>query len=327
MNKKVLVLGATGQDGSFLVDELLARGCSVYALVRKASTSNMTNLQAHMSDDHTPKNQNLTIVRGDVLDHARTAKLIDEIQPDYIFNEADQDHVAWSVDIPCYSLDVTTKAAINIFESVKQFSPQTSIFQPVSSNMFGNVDTEMQNEETPVKPVSPYGIAKAATFQFANYYRSAFGLKICTGILYNHESHRRQPAYLSRKVTKAVAEISMGKRKSLTLGNLSGYVDWGYAPEFMEIAADLLMSGCHDNYIIGTGQLTLVGDFVKNAFASVNLDWKDHVKYDAALERPIKTGNLRADTGKLEKDLGRVPMVGVKEIIQKMVSFDMEVLA
>ena len=323
MNSTCLVLGSTGQDGSYLVDLLLARGFRVYAMVRKSATTNMGNLQ-HLMQGEVPKSDRLTLVRGDLLDHARIASIVNDIRPDLIFNEADQDHVAWSVDIPSYSLMVTTQAVVNLLECIKTYSPDSILFQPVSSNMFGKVDTESQDETAALRPVSPYGIAKGATFNFCNYYRDAFSLRICTGILYNHESPRRTAAYLSRKVTSAVAEINKGIRSELKLGAIDGFVDWGYAPEFMEFATDLLLSGESDNFIIASGVLTQVSSFVQKSFQVLELNWEDYVKYDPGLERPLKTGNLKGDTKKLNTVLGRVPKTTIDELIEIMVRHDMD---
>lgn len=323
MKKTCLVLGSTGQDGSYLVDLLLERGFHVYAMVRKSATTNMVNLKHHMEGE-TEKTDRLTLVRGDILDHARIASIINDLRPDLIFNEADQDHVAWSVDIPSYSMMVTTQGVVNLLECIKTYSPDSFLFQPVSSNMYGRVDTESQNESTPLNPVSPYGIAKGATFNFCNYYRDAFSLRICTGILYNHESPRRTAAYLSRKVTSAVAAIKKGTQKELKLGAIDGFVDWGYAPEFMAIATDLLLSGHSDNFIIASGHLTQVSSFVERAFHLMELNWQDYVKYDPGLERPLKTGNLKGDTEKLRSVLGRVPQTTIDELIEIMVRHDID---
>ena len=322
---KCLVFGATGQDGSYLVDQLLIEGYEVYAVIRKSSTTNLKNLAHHLIDQQ-PLAKNLHLVRGDVLDHARVFSLLNEIQPNYIFNEADQDHVAWSVDIPSYSLSITTNAVVNLLEGVKIFCPEAILFQPVSSNIFGKAKELMQHEETSLNPVSPYGIAKAATFNFCNYYREAYGLKICTGILYNHESPRRTVAYLSRKVTKAVAEIHAGKREKLQLGNLNGFIDWGYAPEFMNIAVQLVEGEHCDNFVIATGQTTKVEDFVSMAFDYCGLDWQNFVEYEQSLERPISTSILCGDVSKLKQSINRVPTTSINELIKIMIDHDMESL-
>lgn len=319
---KVLILGCTGQDGSYLTEILLNEGYTVYGLLRKSATGNTKNID-HLIDSNFYISRQFQIVRGDLLDHASIFKAIAEIEPDFIYNEADQDHVSWSYDIPSYSLSTTTTAAVNLLESIRVINPKIKLFQPVSSNMFGVPKDSKQNEETSHNPVSPYGIAKSATFHLCRFYRKSYQMNISTGILYNHESPRRPEEYLSRKVTKAVSRIKNGLQKNLELGDLNGYVDWGYAKEYMQIAQKINESSFSDDFIIGTGHLTKVEDFVSKAFDKVNLNWKDYVRTSDKFKRPVPTGVLCADTSKLEKKLLIKPKVLIDELIDIMLESDM----
>ena len=319
----VLILGITGQDGSYLAEIMLESGHNVFGLVRKSSTGNTKNID-HLIESDYFNNGQLKLLKGDLLDSASIFKAIKDSDPKYIYNEADQDHVAWSYEIPSYSINTTTSAVTNILEAIRIINPDINYFQPVSSNMFGVPVMEPQNELTPHNPVSPYGIAKSATFYLCNFYRKSYDLNISTGIFYNHESPRRPDEYLSRKVTKAVAKIKNGLQDDLILGDLNGYVDWGYAKEYMSIAKKINESKFNDNYIIGTGTLTKVEDFVKKSFESVDLDWKKYVKTSSEFSRPLNTGNLQADISKLKTDIKVEPKVDINELISIMLTHDLK---
>lgn len=319
---KALILGVTGQDGSYLTEILLNHGYEVHGLIRKSSTGNTKNIDHLIHSDFFKKGK-FKLHRGDLLDHASIFKCINEVKPDYIYNEADQDHVSWSYDIPSYSLSTTTTAVVNIMEAIKVINPEIKFFQPVSSNIFGIPKDELQNESTAHNPVSPYGIAKSATYHLCNFYRNSYDLRISTGIFYNHESPRRPDEYLSRKVSKAVARIKLGLQDNLILGDLNSYVDWGYAREFMEIAKLINESDLAEDFIVGTGKLTKVEEFVSKAFSKLSLNWKDYVQTSDLYKRPLKTGSLQADISKLESKIGVIPEVLIDELIDLMVEYDL----
>lgn len=322
--KKVFILGVTGQDGSYLAEICLQKGYDVFGLYRKSATGNLKNIEHIIDSDN--KRKNFTLVQGDINDHGSIFRSIYDIKPDLIFNEADQDHVAWSYVIPSYSLNTSTVAVANILEAIKQIVPNCNYFQPVSSNMFGKVETHKQNENTPHQPVSPYGIAKSATFHLCRYYRESFGLNISTGIFYNHESERRSPEYLSRKVTMAAARIKKGLQHKLQLGDLSAKVDWGYAKEYMRIAELINSSNLNSDYIIGTGKLVSVEEFVDKTFLQLDLNYKNYIEISDDLKRPSKTGQLCADTSKLYNDFSIAPTIPIEKIITKMVKHDLSIL-
>lgn len=315
---RVLIFGVTGQDGSFLADRYVAQGAEVFGVYRKTSAPNFRNILPLLSDEV----KNFNLIKGDVLDHSSVFRIIHDTQADLIFNEADQDHVAWSYAIPGYSIQTTTTAVANMLEAIKTCSPKAKFFQPVSSNMFGRVLQVPQKEETAHNPVSPYGIAKSATFHLCRYYRDSYHLNISTGIFYNHESERRTSEYLSRKVTLAVSRIDAGIQKTLELGDLTGYVDWGCAREYMDIASKINESGLCDDFIVGTGVLTKVEDFVANVFSMRNLDYRKYVRKNDKLARPIPTGQLQACTEKLNLKLGVTPKVTLQELTKRMLDYD-----
>lgn len=321
---KAIIFGITGQDGSYLAEILLEAGYKVYGVVRKTATNNTINID-HLIHSNDYNNQ-LSIIKGDLLDHSNIFRIISEIEPDYIYNEADQDHVAWSYEIPSYSLSITTNAVINILESIKVINPKINFFQPVSSNMFGIPSENKQNEKTAHFPVSPYGIAKSATFNLCKFYRESYGINVSTGIFYNHESPRRPEEYLSRKVTMAVAKIKNNMQNKLILGDLSGYVDWGYAKEYMQIAKAINESHINDDFVVGTGVLTQVSKFVQFAFEKVDMDWKDYVETSDEFKRPVKTGDLCADISKLKSSLNIYPKVKIDELISIMLESDLRLL-
>lgn len=324
--KTALVLGATGQDGSYLTEILLDSGLQVYGLIRKASTDNTNNIK-HLINSEYYKSGQFKIIKGDLLDNASIFHAIAKSQPDFIYNEADQDHVAWSYEIPSYSISTTTTSVVNILEAIRVINPTIKYFQPVSSNIFGVPNEEPQNEDTFHNPVSPYGIAKSATFHLCKFYRDSYDLNVSTAILYNHESPRRPEEYLSRKVTMAVAKIKAGIQDELVLGDLNGYVDWGYAKDFMEIIKVINESNFNEDFVVGTGTLTRVGDFVEKAFNQQNLDWKKYVKTSSEFKRPVSTGNLCADISKLKSKLSIEPKVQIDDLISIMLESDIEIVA
>tara|TARA_B100000989_G_scaffold213282_1_gene162074 strand:- start:472 stop:1464 length:993 start_codon:yes stop_codon:yes gene_type:complete len=324
--KKALILGVTGQDGSYLAEILLNSGLQVHGLVRKAATDNTNNIKHIINSDYYKSGQ-FKLIKGDLLDNGSIFHAIANSEPDYIYNEADQDHVAWSYEIPSYSISTTTTSVVNIMEAIRVINSDIKYFQPVSSNIFGVPTEEPQNENTFHNPVSPYGIAKSATFHLCKFYRNSYDLNISTAILYNHESPRRPEEYLSRKVTMAVAKIKAGIQDELILGDLNGYVDWGYAKDFMEIVKAINESDHNEDFIVGTGILTRVGDFVEKTFSQQNLDWEKYVKTSNEFKRPVSTGNLCADISKLRSELSIEPRIQIDDLISIMLESDIETVA
>jgi len=314
--KKALVFGATGQDGSYLSEILLEKGYEVHALVRRSATGNTRNIE-HLMD-------RLVIHRGDLADTTSLYRIISEVRPDELYNEADQDHVRWSFDTPEYSYDVTGAAVGRILEIVRQVDPGIRVFQPVTSNMFGKAVETPQNEETPFRPQSPYACAKLLAFVLARHYREAYGMFVSTAILYNHESPRRTEEYVTRKITKAAARIKLGLQDRLYLGDLSASVDWGYAKEYMEAAWTILQQPTPDDFIIGTGEPHTVREWLDTTFELAGLDPDEYVSIDSGLLRPANTMLLVGDASKARETFGFEPKVKFRDLIELMLEADLE---
>jgi|TARA_B100001964_G_scaffold240835_1_gene311710 GDPmannose 4,6-dehydratase len=315
MVKTALILGITGQDGSYLAELLLSKGYEVHGLVRRSATGNRSNI-VHIADQ-------ITLHKGDMADPTSIYRVISEVKPDEIYNEADQDHVSWSFDSVGYSCDITGAAVGRLLEIVKQLDLSIRVFQPVSSNMFGRCDTSSQVETTPFRPQSPYAAAKVMAFVFCQYYRDVFGMFVSTGIFYNHESPRRSEEYVTRKITKGAASIAKGQQQGLTLGNLDIQIDFGFAGEYMQAAWQIMQLDESDDFIIATGETHSLEEVVDVAFAKAGLDYKSYVKFDSRFARPGKTSVLAGDASKARKIFGFKPRVRFKEIIEAMVEYDL----
>lgn len=321
--KKALILGVTGQDGSYLAEILLEKGYQVHGMVRRSATGNTRNIE-HLIQNRKIFNRNFFLHRGDLSDPTSLFRIIKFVMPQEIYNEADQDHVSWSYDMVGYSADITGAAVGRILEIIRQINLKIRYFQPCTSNMFGLTSTAMQNETTPFNPQSPYACAKTFAFYLTRYYRQAFGLFASSAIFYNHESPRRTPEYVTRKITQAVARISLGKQKKLVLGDLSARIDWGYSKEFMEAAWQILQLDQPDDFVIATGETHSVKEWVDEAFAVVNLKPDKYVVTDAKFMRPTKTSSLVGDIAKAGKTFGFKPKFKFKALVELMVKADME---
>jgi len=304
-------------DGSYLAEILLEKGYEVHGLIRKSATGNTVNIQ-HLI------NQNKIILhKGDLADVTSLYRIINEVRPDEIYNEADQDHVSWSYASVGYSCDITGAAVGRILEIIKQIDPKIKYFQPVSSNMFGKATEIPQTEETSFRPQSPYAAAKVLAYMMCRYYRDVFGMFVCTGVFYNHESPRRTEDYVTRKITKAVARISKGLQDTLLLGNLDAKIDFGYAKEYMEAAWMIMQQKNPDDYIVCTGELHSVREWLDEAFSVVGLNPDDHVEFDPRFARPGNTGVLLGNNFKL-RSIGFEPKVKFKQLVRLMVEHDLK---
>lgn len=321
--KKALILGVTGQDGSYLAEILLEKGYEVHGVVRRSATGNTRNID-HLIIDSKMFNCRFFLHRGDLADPTSLYRIVNSIRPHEIYNEADQDHVSWSYDMVGYSVDITGTAVGRILEIIRQIDTSIRYFQPCTSNMFGLTESVMQNEATPFNPQSPYACAKAMAFYLVRYYRNAFGIFASTAILYNHESPRRMPEYVTRKITQAVARIVCGKQDKLILGDTSAYIDWGYAREYMEAAWQILQLDKPDDFVIATGEAHSVKEWVEKAFFVVNLKPNNYVTIDPKLLRPTKTSALIGDIAKAKKIFGFDPKVKFEKLVNLMVEVDLK---
>ncbi len=315
--KKALILGITGQDGSYLAELLLSKGYEVHGFIRRSATGNTKNI-THLLNK-------IILHRGDLADPTSLYRVISKVRPDEIYNEADQDHVSWSYDGVGYSCDITGAAVGRILEMIKQIDPTMKYFQPVSSNIFGKA-ANPQTEESPLHPQSPYGCAKALAYLLCRYYREVFGMFVCTGIFYNHESPRRTEEYVTRKITMAAARIKLGLQDKVHLGNLDLEVDFGYAPEYMEAAWNMLQQEKPDDYIICTGESHPIKEWLYEAFRQVGLNAEEYWVHDARFARPSSTSALIGDTTKARNAFGFNPNVKFKELVKLMVEHDLKLV-
>jgi len=323
--KKALILGVTGQDGSYLAEILLDKGYEVHGMIRRSATGNTCNIN-HLIKNIEVFEKRFFMHKGDLADVGSLYQIISSVQPHEIYNEADQDHVAWSFAIPSYSYDITGASVGRILEIIRQLNPRIKYFQPCTSNMFGDPDDIPQNERTRFNPKSPYAIAKISAFYTVRHYRNAFGIFAVNGILYNHESPRRTEEYVTRKITMAAARISLGLQDKICLGDLSAEIDWGYAKEYMETAWKTLQQDEPDDYIIATGETHIVKEWLHEAFRAVKLNADDYYVVDPRFMRPTKTGRLVGDISKANIKFGYSPKVKFHQLIKIMIDADLALL-
>ena len=321
IKKKALVLGSTGQDGSYMIELLLKKNYEVHGLIRKSATGNTKNIN-HLINDDKIINKKLFLHRGDLLDIGSINSLINSIYPSEIYNFADQDHVSWSFSIPSYSLQVTGLAVIEILEILK--TKKIKYFQPISSNIFGLAKEKKQNEKTHVSPNSIYAIGKTTALNACEMYNRVFNMHNCGAIFYNHESPRRGKDYVTQKIVNGVCEIYNGKKKFLYLGDLSSKIDWGYAKDYVEASWKIMQLKKPDFFIISSGKIHSVEYFVKKCFEYVNLDYKKFIKIDKNLLRKAKTSSLRGDNRKAKKFFGYKNKTSLHQLIKIMMDSELK---
>lgn len=320
--RKALITGISGQDGSYLAEHLMAKGYSVHGMVRPNSAASYgwaTFLEAHSTVD-----SKLILHMGDLLDYGSLDRLVRSIEPDEIYNLAGQSHVGHSYELATYTASTTGVGVLNLLEVIRNSNRAIRFYQAGSSEMFGNSVEPTQNESTPFKPESPYAVAKVFAHQTVLQYRNSFGIHASNGILFNHESPRRSPAFVTRKVTKAVAEIISGSRDRLILGNLSSSRDWGYAPEYVAAMHMLLQGDEPDDVVVATGTTHTVEELCEVAFRLVGLQWRDYVVSDPALYRPSEVHRLCGNPEKAQRILGWRPKTSFEDLIVNMLNADLE---
>ena len=323
--KKALITGITGQDGSYLADLLLHKGYEVHGIIRRASTFNTARIDHIYTDPHFDSTR-LFLHYGDLADSVNLVKLIYDLKPDEVYHLGAQSHVRVSFDIPEYTGDVTGIGTTRILEALRETGSHARFYQASSSEMFGKVQAVPQTETTPFWPRSPYGAAKMYAYWITVNYREGYGMHASNGILFNHESPRRGETFVTRKISRAVAAIKLGRQEHLYLGNLDAKRDWGYAPEYVEAMWLMLQQDQPDDYVVATNETHTVKEFVEHAFAHVGLDWEKHIKYDARYERPAEVDLLIGDATKAKKQLGWEPKVRFPELVKIMVDADLAAL-
>jgi GDPmannose 4,6-dehydratase len=322
MQKRALITGITGQDGSYLAEFLLEKGYEVHGLIRRSSTFNTERIDHIYADPHDPKAK-LFLHYGDITDSGQLTNLIYNIKPDEIYHLAAQSHVRVSFDMPEFTGDVTGIGTTRLLESIRRSRIKTKFYQASSSEMFGDAPPP-QNEETPFRPRSPYSAAKVYAYWMVKNCREGYGMFAVNGILFNHESPRRGETFVTRKITRSLARIKYGLEKKLYLGNLEAKRDWGYAPDFVEAMWLMLQQDKPEDYVIATGEPHSVKEFLEEAFKYVGLDWKKYVEIDKRYFRPLEVEFLQGDPSKAKKKLNWEPRVRFKELVRIMVDADMK---
>jgi GDPmannose 4,6-dehydratase len=316
---RALITGITGQDGSYLSDLLLDKGYEVHGMVRRASTEKFDRIE-HIRD-------RITLHQGDLLDQRSLVDTLRASRPDEIYNLAAMSFVAVSWIQPTLTAEFTGVGVTRLLEAVREVCPETRFYQASSSEMFGKVRETPQTESTPFYPRSPYGVAKCYGHFITVNYRESYGMPLCAGILFNHESERRGLEFVTRKITWHAAAIKLGKRRELRLGNLDAKRDWGYAKDYVEAMWLMLRQDAPEDFVIATGETNTVRRCVEIAFDHVGLDWEPYVKIDDAFKRPAEVDLLVGNPAKAKRMLGWEPKTSFEQLIRLMVDADLELLS
>ena len=316
MSRKAFITGITGQDGSYLAEILLEKGYEVFGMIRRSSSFNTARID-HIFGD-------IELVFGDLTDGSVLNQLVRTIRPDEVYNLGAQSHVRVSFDVPEYTADSDAMGTLRLLDAIREEGVQCRFYQASSSEMFGQAREIPQNEETPFHPRSPYGVSKVFGYWITRNYREAYGMYACNGILFNHESPRRGPTFVTRKITRAVGAILRGEQEELRLGNLDAKRDWGYARDYMDGAWRMLQADEPDDYVLATGETHSVQEFLDAAFGHAGLDWHDYVKIDERYFRPAEVDVLIGDYSKAKERLGWEPTVRFEELVRMMVDHDRE---
>ncbi|MBI3621657.1 MAG: GDP-mannose 4,6-dehydratase [Nitrospirae bacterium] len=320
---KALITGITGQDGSYLAEFLLAKGYEVYGIIRRSSSFNTDRIDHIYQDPHQPDTR-LRLVYGDLTDASSLNRLLRTVQPDEIYNLGAQSHVRVSFDIPEYTGDVDALGTIRLLEAIRELGIRPKFYQASSSEIYGKAEETPQRETTRFQPRSPYAAAKLYAYWMTANYREAYGLFACNGILFNHESPRRGETFVSRKISQAVARISLKLQDKLYLGHLDAKRDWGYAGDYVEAMWTMLQQKTADDYVIGTGSTHSVREFLAEAFGLVGLDYAKYVEIDPRYFRPTEVDLLLSDPSKARTQLGWKAGVDFKTLVRMMVESDLE---
>jgi GDPmannose 4,6-dehydratase len=323
--KKALITGITGQDGSYLAELLLDKGYEVYGVIRRSSSFNTGRID-HIYQDPHERGARLKLIFGDLNDSSSLNRILHDVQPDEIYNLGAQSHVRVSFDIPEYTGEITGLGVVRLLDAIRETGIATKLYQASSSEMYGKVRAVPQDEETPFHPRSPYGCAKVYGYWIARNYRESYGMYVCNGILFNHESPRRGETFVTRKITRALARIRAGLQEKLYLGNLDAKRDWGYAPDFVDAMWRMMQHESADDFVIATGETHTVREFLQEAFSLVGMEWEPYVEIDPKYFRPAEVDLLVGDPSKAKRLLGWEPRVHFKELVKIMVEADIELL-
>jgi len=338
--KKALITGVTGQDGSYLAEFLLNKGYEVHGIKRRTSLINTSRIDHLFQDKHEP-NLKFILHHGDLTDSTSLIRIIQEVQPDEIYNLAAQSHVKVSFEEPEYTANSDALGALRILEAIRilKLEKKTKYYQASTSELYGSVKESPQNEKTPFYPRSPYGVAKLYAYWITVNYREAYGIYACNGILFNHESPVRGETFVTRKITRALARIKLGLQKTLYLGNLNAMRDWGHAKDYVEVQWLMLQQKKPSDFVIATGKQYSVRDFINLAAKNLDMkiEWKgkdedeigicenkEIIKIDTNYYRPTEVESLLGDASKAKKELGWEPKISFEELVKEMVEKDLK---
>ena len=323
VKKKALVTGITGQDGSYLTEFLLKKGYEVWGIIRRSSSFHTGRIDHLYKDPH--EKPSLRLVYGDLTDGGNLSTIVNELQPDEIYNLGAQSHVKVSFETPVYTVNTDALGTLRLLEAVRSMKKTARFYQASSSEMYGKVVESPQTEKTPFYPRSPYACAKAFSFWQTVNYREAYGLFACNGILFNHESPRRGETFVTRKITRAATRIKLGLQDKLYLGNLDAKRDWGYAGDYVEAIWLMLQHDKPEDFVIATGENHSVREFLDEVFSHLGLDWHKYVEVDQQYFRPTEVDTLQGDATKARSLLGWKPKVSFKELAKMMTDADMKI--
>ena len=322
MQKVALITGVTGQDGAYLSEFLLKKNYIVHGIKRRSSLFNTDRID-HLYQDPHIANQNFVLHHGDMTDSTNLIRIIQEVQPDEIYNLAAMSHVHVSFEMPEYTGDITAIGTTRLLEAIRKSGVKSRFYQASSSEMYGSAPAP-QNEQTPFEPRSPYAAAKVYAYWMVRNYREAYRLFACNGILFNHESPRRGETFVTKKITRAAARIKLGLQNTLYLGNLDAKRDWGYAGDYVRAMWLMLQQERPDDYVVGTGQTHSVRELCQVAFEHLDLDYRDYVRVDKSLLRPADVDLLVSDPSKARSALGWESALSFEDLVVMMVDADLQ---
>lgn len=324
-NKKALITGITGQDGSYLTELLLSKGYEVHGVIRRASTFNTGRID-HLFQDIHLKGVKLFLHYGDLTDSGNIERLVNQIKPNEVYHLGAMSHVRVSFEIPEYTANTDALGTLRILEAIKNSALPIKFYMAASSEQFG-ASLPPQNEETPFHPRSPYAVSKVFAYHMTKFYREAYGMFTCNGILFNHESNRRGETFVTRKITRGIARIKAGLDKKIYLGNLDAKRDWGFAPEYCMVMYLMLQQEQPDDYVIASGETHSVREFLEEAFRYAGLgDWKEYVEIDPRYFRPAEVEILIGNSAKAKEKLNWQPRIKFKELTKIMIDADLRKL-
>jgi len=323
MTRRALVTGITGQDGSYLAEQLLEKGYEVHGLIRRSSTFSTERIDHLYLDSHLEAAK-LFLHYGDLADGNGLSRLITKVDPDEVYNLGAQSHVAVSFQNPLYTADIDALGTLRMLEAIRMTNPDIRFYQASSSEMYGRVFETPQSETTPFHPRSPYAVAKVYSYWQAINYREAYDMFTCNGILFNHESPRRGETFVTRKITRAATRIKLGLQRKLYLGNLDAQRDWGFAGDYTEAMWLIMQQDAPGDYVIATGERHSVREFAEKAFQLLDLDWEQYVAVDPRYLRPAEVDILEGDFSKARRELGWTPKASFDELVEMMVESDLD---